>query len=127
MVYAITMVFATAALVQIETMRNAPSPGVRLYTRVARAIEAMEDLPAGVTFRGLAWPVATVGAVAASDQQSFFERAMKDVLDTSGSEFTNCGTVLNVLRRCWQHQRESGLVWTWQDGMTAMGICALLL
>ncbi|EFY94120.1 Zn(2)-C6 fungal-type DNA-binding domain protein [Metarhizium robertsii ARSEF 23] len=127
LVYAITMVFATAALVQIETMRNAPSPGMRLYTRVARAIEAMEDLPAGVTFRGLAWPVATVGAVAASDQQNFFERAMKDVLDTSGSEFTNCGTVLNVLRRCWQHQRESGLVWTWQDGMTAMGICALLL
>ncbi|KAF5136413.1 Pestheic acid cluster transcriptional regulator 3 [Metarhizium anisopliae] len=127
LVYAITMVFATAALCQIETLRNAPSPGMRLYTRVAGAIEAMEGLPAGVTFRGLVWPVATVGAVAASDQQSFFERAMKDVLDTSGSEFTNCGTVLNVLRRCWQHQRESGLVWTWQDGMTAMGICALLI
>ncbi|EFY88518.1 hypothetical protein MAC_05412 [Metarhizium acridum CQMa 102] len=127
LVYAITMVFATAALVQIETMRNAPSPSMRLYSRVARVVDAMEGLPAGVTFRGLAWPVATVGAVAASDQQSFFERAMRDVLDTSGSEFTNCGTVLDVLQRCWQHRRESGSVWTWQDGMSAMGICALLL
>lgn len=121
------MVFAAAALVQVETIEHASPSQPKLYQRVSRAIEAIEGFPAGVTFRGLAWPIATVGAVAAIDQQAFFERAMQDVLDTSGSEFTNCGTVLDVLRRCWQHQSDSGGAWTWQDGMRSMGICALLL
>jgi hypothetical protein len=90
-------------------------------------VEAIDGLPPDVTFRGLAWPIATAGAAAASDQQGFFERTMRQVLDTSGSGFTNCGTVLDVLRQCWQHQAQAGEVWTWQHGMQSMGICALLL
>jgi hypothetical protein len=120
------MVFATAALVQIETMAAAPSLA-KLNLGVTLVVDAMEGVPAGVTFRGLVWPIATAGAVAGTCHQGFFERAMQRVLDTSGSEFTNCGTVLDVLRRCWRHQGLLGEVWTWQDGMRDMGICALLL
>ncbi|KAK2599170.1 hypothetical protein QQS21_005360 [Conoideocrella luteorostrata] len=112
--YAITIVFATAALVQLQTLGS--------------ALKTHTGLHSGITFRGLAWPIATAGSVATADQQSFFEAAMQSVLDTSGPGFTNCGTVLEVLRRCWQYQEDNaGQVWTWQEGMRAMGICALLL
>ncbi|OAA38324.1 hypothetical protein NOR_06714 [Metarhizium rileyi] len=90
------MVFATAALVQFETGRR--TSRIETFFRDAGVVEAMQSLPAGVTFRGLAWLVATAGAVAATNQQDFFERMMKDVLDTSVLDFANCGTMLEVLQ-----------------------------
>lgn len=66
--------------------------------------------------------------MAAPDQQPFFDGLLMEDLERYGDTFTNCGTVLKVVRRCWERRRENpGDVWTWRDGMTDLGICALLI
>ncbi|KAJ6441548.1 abc1 domain-containingprotein [Purpureocillium lavendulum] len=128
---ALTKVFASAALVQLQT--TVPGTGASqatVHEAVSRVIAALRALPSWVSVRGLAWPVAVAGSVAtAGEQQAFFEDLMRRrVLDGSGSGFTNCGTVLRVLKRCWEHEAEwPGETWTWRDGMADMGICALLI
>ena len=99
-----------------------------IYHAVSGTIDALRKLPPWVSVRGLAWPISVAGAVAAPDQQAFFEDLLQRVLQTADSGFTNCGTVLRVLRRCWEHRRQyPDKVWTWQDGMTDLGMCALLV
>ncbi|PNY27528.1 Transcriptional regulatory protein UME6 [Tolypocladium capitatum] len=127
--HALTKVFAAAALVQLHTTVPGTSSPVRdVHGAVSRAMDALRELPSWVSIRGLAWPISVAGAVAAPDQQSFFEHLLQRVLHKAGSRFTNCGTVLRVLRRCWGHIGENlDEAWTWQDGMADMGICALLV
>ncbi|KAL3963413.1 hypothetical protein ACCO45_000417 [Purpureocillium lilacinum] len=128
---ALTKVFASAALVQLQTT----VPGTSLaeatvHNAVSRVIDALRELPSWVAVRGLAWPIAVAGSVAtAGEQQAFFEDLMRQrVLDGSGGGFTNCGTVLRVLGHCWEHAKQwPGETWTWRDGMADMGICALLI
>lgn len=129
MSHALTKVFAAAALVQLRTTIPGTSYSEQdIHHAVSRVIDALRKLPPWVSVRGLAWPVSVAGAVAAPHQQSFFEELLQRVLQKAGSGFTNCGTVLQVLRRCWGHRGEySDEVWTWRDGMADMGICALLV
>ncbi|KND89087.1 Transcriptional regulatory protein UME6 [Tolypocladium ophioglossoides CBS 100239] len=114
--HALTKVFAAAALVQLRTTTTIPDTSSSerdIHHAVSRAIGELRRLPSWVSVRGLAWPISVVGAVAAPDQQSFFEDLLQHVLQKAGSGFTNCGTVLRVLRRCWKHRGECpDEVWT---------------
>lgn len=127
MVATITVVFAIAALV-LTHMMYPETRKHQIHNCVSRTIQMLGDLTETVSLRGLAWPISVVGSVASADQQLFFEVSMMQVISKLGPGYTNCGTVLDVLRRCWQHRKERPEdIWSWRDGMADMGICALLI
>ncbi|KAH7143539.1 fungal-specific transcription factor domain-containing protein [Dactylonectria macrodidyma] len=98
----VTRIFATTALVQLSTIDA--SPAILATTQedsITRVIEAMDQLPNDVSLRGLTWPITVVGS------------------------FSNCGTVLRVIRHCWNRDTDS--YWTPRRAMADMGICALLV
>ena len=129
MSHLLTIVHAYAALVQLYSM--APS-GTHLSSRVFDAVQAVIDaiknIPDTTSIRGLTWAICVAGSMAAPAQQTFFEDLLLKVLGKSGPGFSNCDTVLRIMRQCWYHRETyPGDTWNWKDAMKAMGICALLV
>lgn len=100
----------------------------RIYETVGKVIEAIKLVPEGVSLRCLTWPICISGSMADTSQQTFFEDILLDILGKAGPGFSNCDTVLRVVRQCWYHRVSyPGDVWNWRQAMRAMGMCALLV
>ncbi|KAH7126388.1 fungal-specific transcription factor domain-containing protein [Dactylonectria estremocensis] len=127
--HAVSRVFATAALVELYTIYpDLCTTGSGVSDAVARVMESIRLLPERVSLRGLTWPICIAGSMAGEDQQSFFDTMMTRILATSGPGFSNCGTVHQVMKQCWEHRKKHpGTPWNWRDAMDDMGICALLV
>lgn len=125
----ITRVYATVILVQLRAMSaNTESPSEAIYEAVADVIDALQSVPKGVSLRGVTWPMCVAGAMAAPDQQPFFENLIDGILEKAGDGFTNCDTVLRILKESWKDQEcldlDSSVP---KNAMARLGICALLV
>ncbi|WQF82621.1 Putative zn(2)Cys(6) fungal-type DNA-binding domain, fungal transcription factor [Colletotrichum destructivum] len=126
----VTRVFATAILVQLRAILvNVGEPSEIIHEAVTEVIDALQKVPKGVPIRGMPWPICVAGAMADSEQQSFFENLIEEVLETSGAGFTNCDTVQRILKESWKDQNQFAVqgIPTWRQAMSRLGICALLV
>lgn len=130
-VIAVSRVYASAALVELHT--NCPSLCIEhreyiIRIRVTGVMEAIRLVPKTISLRGLTWCICVAGSMAAEDQQPFFETLMAGILDHAAPNFTNCGTVLQIMKECWARKKslpEEHV--TWRNAMGILGICALLV
>lgn len=101
---------------------------IRILDAVQAVIEALKLIPDTTSLRGLTWPMCVAGSMASPAQQPFFEDLLLNILGKSSPGFTNCETVLRIIRQCWYHRETyPGEVWNWRESMKAMGMCALLV
>ncbi|KAH9230709.1 hypothetical protein K456DRAFT_1842037 [Colletotrichum gloeosporioides 23] len=126
---AVTRVYATATLSQLRAFTAIDFEyHEEVHEAVAEVISALEEMPKGASLRGLTWPMCVAGAIARQDQQDFFERILTANLETSGTSFTNFGTVLLILRESWEHRDDFGNDRNaTRSAMRRLGISALLV
>ncbi|KAF4172531.1 hypothetical protein CNMCM8694_001044 [Aspergillus lentulus] len=127
----VTRVFAAAALVQLYALTaDYAVTRYNINLAVNKAISAIRRVPRHLSRRGLAWPLCIAGSLADSDQQSFFDKLMREILDGPEPGFSNCGTALRIMRRCWaepQVVRRDGYRAVWGRAMEDLKISALLV
>ncbi|OLN96590.1 Transcriptional regulatory protein UME6 [Colletotrichum chlorophyti] len=123
----ITRVFATTILLQLWAMSTSTEEfHEAVHELVADVIDSLQKIPKGVPLRGLPWPICVAGAMAGPDQRYFFEDLLEKILEPNAAEFTNCNTVLRILRESWHDSDLSGTRGP-RDAMSRLGICALLI
>ncbi|KAF9636629.1 hypothetical protein BFW01_g7525 [Lasiodiplodia theobromae] len=93
---AVTLVFATAALVQLYTigvdvLHPQPSKRRRVVARVMQQVERASGL---VSVRQIVWPICVAGCVAEPHQQPFFEESVADVLQKPEEVHWDCSKTL---------------------------------
>lgn len=124
----VSNLFSSAALVQLSTLalenNITMSP---LHESVSRVLAAIDQLPSHVSIRGTPWPICVGGCMASPGQQPRFEQLCQDALNRSESGFTNCGTVLRVIKHAWMRRGQTDEMWSAKRAMSEMGICALLI
>ncbi|KPM38594.1 hypothetical protein AK830_g7991 [Neonectria ditissima] len=126
--HAVSRVFATAALVELHTIcPELCTANFGVTDTVARMMESIRLLPDRVSLRGLTWPICIAGSMADPDQQPFFDTMMMKILSPSAPGFSNCDTMLRIMRQTWHHRDKYPGAWNWRDAMKDMGICALLV
>jgi hypothetical protein len=125
----VTRLYATAALVQLHTIDpDSRLTDHRLRHAVARVLHNLQRIEKDLSIRGVAWVLCIVGSVAHLAEQKIFEGMLTEVLDNTTSGFTNCDTVLRIIRHAWTQQRQCpAQLWTARRAMADMGISALLL
>lgn len=126
-----TAVFAEAALVQAAIMRMTSVRSLGRSTveqavdRVLDEIKLAHDV---VTARQIPWPACVAGCMASGDQRRSFEAMLLKSAEGRMGQVGNCGTVLKVMRRCWQLQdSQQGKIWDCSGTMQEMGISVLLI
>lgn len=98
-----TRVYATAILVQICALSTSDEKySEEIHRSVERVIQALLKVPKGTSLRGMTWPICVAGAVASQSQQAFFTDLLGEILERAGTGFTNCGTVLLILKESWK-------------------------
>lgn len=124
-----TRLHATAALVQLHTIgAESYLTAPKLRNAVSRVIENLQRTDKDISIRGVPWVLCIAGSVALPAEQPIFEGILTDVLDHTTSGFTNCGTVLRIIKHAWgQQYRYPDQLWTARRAMADMGISALLL
>ncbi|KAK0376266.1 hypothetical protein CLIM01_06392 [Colletotrichum limetticola] len=129
----ITRIYATAVLVQLHTIsaniEDAPENALEtIHNAVSGVMDALQSVPDGLSLKPVTWAMCVAGAMAAPDQQPFFENLIEGILESSGSGFTNVDTVLRVLKECWRerdyHGTDNSVP---RNAMSRLGICALLI
>ncbi|KAF7183737.1 hypothetical protein CNMCM7691_004087 [Aspergillus felis] len=127
----VTRVFAAAALVQLYALTaDYAVTRYNIHLAVNEAISAIRRVPRHLSRRGLAWPLCIAGSLAEPDQQSFFDKLMREILEGPEPGFSNCGTALRIMRRCWaepQVVRRDGYRAVWGRAMDDLKISALLV
>ncbi|KAL0937102.1 uncharacterized protein CTRU02_206833 [Colletotrichum truncatum] len=126
---AVTRVYATAIFVQLQTLSATDDEFEKeVFEAVEEVIDAIQRVPKGISLRGVTWPLCVAGAPAKDEQQPFFRSLLEEILEISGTGFTNCGTVLEILKESWKHQdghrhdRHAA-----KSAMERLGISALLV
>ncbi|KXH26360.1 hypothetical protein CSAL01_11358 [Colletotrichum salicis] len=129
----ITRIYATAVLVQLHTISaNTEDPPENaseiIYNAVSDVMNAFQSVPEGLSLKPMTWAMCVAGAMAGPDQQPFFENLIEGILENSGSGFTNCDTVIRVLKECWKEQAYYGTDNSVpRCAMSRLGICVLLI
>ncbi|KAF5010138.1 hypothetical protein FDECE_3684 [Fusarium decemcellulare] len=125
----VTRLFLRGALVQIYTIAaeyNLTAPEPR--EAVDRVIDAIDRMDKDLSLRGVPWVLCVAGSIALPAQQPVFENALLNVLNQSASGFTNCGTVLRIIKHAWSQQSlHPDQMWTARRAMADLGISALLI
>ncbi|KAJ3502062.1 hypothetical protein NM208_g16805 [Fusarium decemcellulare] len=125
----VTRLFLRGALVQIYTIAaeyNLTAPEPR--EAVDRVIDAIDRMDKDLSLRGVPWVLCVAGSIALPTQQPIFENALLNVLNQSASGFTNCGTVLRIIKHAWSQQSlHPDQMWTARRAMADLGISALLI
>ncbi|KAK0755707.1 hypothetical protein N5P37_011739 [Trichoderma harzianum] len=126
-----TRIFAAAALVQLRVFDAQISPrpsSTKMRRAVSRTMSEIQVIQGTISPRQMCWPICVVGCVADADQRFFFEHLLENVLSEGSSIFGNCGTALDIMRKCWKFQAEQpDIQWDCSSAMKEMGICALLI
>ncbi|KAF6833092.1 hypothetical protein CPLU01_05771 [Colletotrichum plurivorum] len=125
----VTRVYATTVLSQLRAFSATPKTFANeVGESITEVIRSLQNVPDWVSLRGVTWPLAVAGSLARPDQQPYFEGLLEKILDTSGTGFTNCGTVLHILRESWKHQDPEGHdINPARSAMKRLGIRALLV
>lgn len=100
--HAVTCVHATSVLVYLHVLAHdteAFTPSIE--ATVDDMIEAVRGLPAGVTVRGMPWPLYIGGCMANTSQQQFFDDVVGKNLEEAGTAFTNFDNVRKLLHYVW--------------------------
>ncbi|KXH37622.1 hypothetical protein CNYM01_08346 [Colletotrichum nymphaeae SA-01] len=116
----------------LNTMTNTEDPPENaletIHNAVSGVMDALQSVPDGLSLKPVTWAMCVAGAMAAPDQQPFFENLIEGILESSGSGFTNVDTVLRVLKECWKeryyHGTDNSVP---RNAMSRLGICALLI
>lgn len=136
LVRAVTLVYAYAAQVYLNTVISGSQPCLdEIRSSVHLTVNAIEELRTisdSQILRSLLWPICIAGSMAENvDSQSYF----RDLIQTLGDEahdFGNSKTVLNVMEKCWT-SRNDGIVnthgrgWNWLAAMEASDQRVLLV
>lgn len=129
LVYKVTRVFASAALVQLHTIVHGAFPNhPDIQLAIKTVINALEQVSDHQDMRGLVWPICISGCMAEASQQSIFENLILRVVSESLQDFGNSTTALLIMQKCWKLRlSDPDEQWNWQSTMAVMGICGLLV
>ncbi|KAI5459606.1 fungal-specific transcription factor domain-containing protein [Mariannaea sp. PMI_226] len=123
----VSYIFALASLALSGTIVSGPWSSVpEIREKVDKAVDVLRDWPRSISLQGLVWPLCVIGCLAESQHYSFFESLLSNLVEECGG-FGNIGTVLKIVKSCWesqqQHQDREGLNLSFQTG----GVRVLLI
>lgn len=128
-VYKVTRVFASAALVQLHTIVHGAFPGhTDIQIAIQKTVKALEQVQDPQDMRGLIWPICISGCMAEEHQQFVFEDLIQKIVGQSLQDFGNSTTALLIMQKCWKLRLTNpNKQWNWQSTMVEIGICGLLV
>ncbi|CAD0085501.1 unnamed protein product [Aureobasidium mustum] len=129
---AITLVFAYAAQVYLNTIISGADPKLDdVRSSVNDTMNALQELQFicdAQALRNLIWPICIAGSMAEDvPTQTYFQSLIQD-LGEEAHAFGNTGTTLQIMQKCWASRDEnrSGS-WDWASAMESLGQRVLLV
>lgn len=127
----VTRVFATAALVQMQTtIPGYKSNTQTIHQSIEDNIAAIKSIQNSQDIRNLVWSICISGSMATtSSQQEFYESTLKSALNGTRRDFGNCATVLDILKWCWNSRGRNDMTHSgkdWRHAMADIGTCLLV-
>lgn len=129
---AITLVFAYAAQVYLNTIISGADPKLDdVKNSVADTMNALQEMQYvcdAQALRSLIWPICIAGSMAGDvPTQSYFQSLIQGLGDEA-HDFGNSATALKVMQKCWSSRIEgSPQFWDWVTAMEALGQRVLLV
>ncbi|CAD0082689.1 unnamed protein product [Aureobasidium vineae] len=129
---AITLVFANAAQVYLNTIISGADPKLDdVRNSVVDTMDALQELQLicdAQALRNLIWPICIAGSMAEdAPAQSYFQSLIQD-LGEEAHAFGNTTTTLQIMQRCWVSRKDNGSgSWHWATAMESMGQRVLLV
>jgi hypothetical protein len=123
----VTHVFASAALIHLQTVVSSASSILNTKRPLQSVIAAMAMISDPRMFRGLVWPLCVAGCMASSplDQNSFRKWATGAIQDSR--RFGNSSKALEILQKSWELQQEKGRLIDCATAIRELGTCVLLV
>lgn len=129
---AITLVFAHAAQVYLNTVISAADPKLDdVRNSVVDTMNALQELQFicdAQALRNLIWPICIAGSMAEdAPTKSYFQSLIQD-LGEEAHAFGNTTDTLRIMQKCWASRKdnEPGL-WDWFTAMESLGQRVLLV
>jgi hypothetical protein len=129
---AITLVFAHAAQVYLNTVISGADPKLDdVRNSVVDTMNALQELQSicdAQALRNLIWPICIAGSMAEdSSTQTYFQSLIQD-LGEEAHAFGNTADTLQIMQRCWTSREEnSPETLNWADAMESLGQRVLLV
>ncbi|KEQ69600.1 hypothetical protein M436DRAFT_55574 [Aureobasidium namibiae CBS 147.97] len=129
---AITLVFAHAAQVYLDTVISGADPKLDdVRNSVIDTMNALQELRFicdAQALRNLIWPICIAGSMAEDvPTQSYFQGLIQD-LGEEAHAFGNTTDTLRIMQKCWASRAEDGSgSWDWATAMESLGQCVLLV
>ncbi|KAI4717976.1 hypothetical protein E4T48_05872 [Aureobasidium sp. EXF-10727] len=129
---AITLVFANAAQVYLNTIISGADPKLDdVRNSVIDTMNALQELQLicdAQALRNLTWPICIAGSMAEdATTQSYFQSLIQD-LGEEAHAFGNTKTTLQIMQRCWISRKDNGSgSWDWVTAMEFLGQRVLLV
>jgi hypothetical protein len=129
---AITLVFAHAAQVYLNTVISGADPKLDdVRNSVLDTMNALQELQFicdAQALRNLIWPICIAGSMAEDvPTQSYFQSLIQD-LGEEAHAFGNTADTLQIMQRCWASREDgSSGTWNWAGAMESMGQRVLLV
>jgi hypothetical protein len=129
---AITLVFAHAAQVYLNTVISGADPNLNdVRTSVNGTMTALQELQFicdAQALRNLIWPICIAGSMAEDVQiQSYFQGLIQD-LGEEAHAFGNTADTLRIMQRCWASRNDNSIgSWDWTTAMESLGQRVLLV
>jgi hypothetical protein len=129
---AITLVFAHAAQVYLNTVISGADPKLDdVRNSVLDTMNALQELQFicdAQALRNLIWPICIAGSMAEdTSTQAYFQSLIQD-LGEEAHAFGNTADTLQIMQRCWASREDgSSGTWNWADAMESLGQRVLLV
>ncbi|KAI5204214.1 hypothetical protein E4T39_03816 [Aureobasidium subglaciale] len=128
---AITLVFAHAAQVYLNTVISGANPELDdVRNSVASTMDALQEMQFicdAQALRSLIWPICIAGSMAEDVPiQSYFQSLIQGLGDEA-HDFGNSATALQVMQKCWTSRGDTSQSWDWAAAMESMGQRVLLV
>lgn len=129
---AITLVFAHAAQVYLNTVISGANPKLDdVRNSVVGTMNALQELQFicdAQALRNLIWPICIAGSMAEDvPTQSYFQGLIQD-LGEEAHAFGNTTDTLRIMQKCWASRNDNGSrSWDWFTAMESLGQRVLLV
>jgi hypothetical protein len=129
---AITLVFAHAAQVYLNTVISGADPKLddvrKSVVDTMNALQELQFICDAQALRNLIWPICIAGSMAEdSSTQAYFQSLIQD-LGEEAHAFGNTADTLRIMQRCWASRDDnSSGTWNWADAMKSLGQRVLLV
>jgi hypothetical protein len=129
---AITLVFAHAAQVYLNTVISGADPKLddvrKSVVDTMNALQELQFICDAQALRNLIWPICIAGSMAEdSSTQAYFQSLIQDLGEEAHS-FGNTADTLQIMQRCWASRDDNNSgTFNWADAMESMGQRVLLV